>query len=441
MQKYVITSYVPSIEGKINEPFLSSLKNYCKVNEAELFVYRTKAIWLGDEEDTKYSDTKPIKFINSNLYVSDLLLSPTTQDPLAGIDGLVSKNGNLIIPFSNQRFKVIARSIKKYEHPRAVWCTGTISKPLYPTTKVGYRAKSNHLCGALVVEVKDNKYFNIRQLQANIDGTFYDGKKLYTPKRVIDSSIAGLVMGDIHPFFLDSFAFNETLKLIKELQPEELIYHDLFDSTSISHHLKEKFVTKAIVAKEIPSLEHEGLLTASILRKLIEASSKLTKHIIVKSNHDEHLDRYLDEFRFKEDYTNLILALDLCKQMVLFKQNKTNVGPLQKLLSEHITDFSNVTFLRRNNVHNIAGIECSNHGDIGNNGARGSIKSQGLILGGKVVTGHSHSPEITSSGNFSVGTLTKLQMPYTDASGGSTWMHSNVIIYPSGTMTHIHMVE
>lgn len=443
MQRYIVTSYIPSEDVGINEKFFASLKGFCKLNNASLIVLRTKANYVFEELDTRYNEymvDDNIK-LNDNLTLLNIAMNPNTSDPLSGLDSLCAQEGNLILGFPRQRFKTVPRSLKISSMPKAMWCTGTISKPNYKDSKTGQAMRQAHVYGALVVEIMDDKYFNIRQIQANNDGSFYDLDKLYKPdgKKEKSEYIEGLVLGDLHPPFLDAEVRDETYELIKKLKPKNIVYHDIFDANSISHHVEGKFITKSIIQKNLINLEHEAKITADCLADF-ERMAPRANHIIVKSNHDEHLDRYLDEFRFKTDYPNLIVALELARQMVLFKRKLDTVGPLEYLLKK-FRDLNNFIFLERDSTYKIKGIECANHGDAGANGARGSSKSIGIMTSGNVVVGHRHSSEIGILGDYIVGTSTTLQMPYTDASGGSGWLNSHVVIYPSGARTHIHIIK
>jgi len=77
------------------------------------------------------------------------------------------------------------------------------------------------------------------------------------------------------------------------------------------------------------------------------------------------------------------------------------------------------------------------HGHIGANGSRGSA-IQYAQMNTKTVTGHTHSP-IRLDGHLSVGTLTHLRVGYNK--GLSSWLNSNVVIYPNGKAQHVHIIN
>lgn len=437
MKKYVISSYIPN--AKLDRKFLRSLKKYCEVNKAELILIPCKPNYKDDFERNKeileYSRNETIQ-LNNKLQIANIAINGNVLDPISGLDPIASTNGNLIIPFPRHRFKMVPRSLKNHKTPVGIWCTGTISKPYYKDTKTGIYVNQIHQKGALVVEIIDNDKFNIRQLQCNsTKGIFHDLDKKYYPHKVVKSYISGILCGDLHPPFVDKKALSKTLDFIKKYTPKTIALADTLDSVSISHHLEGKFIDKS--TNHIKSLKEELLLTANIL-KLFFKNSPNSKFVVVKSNHDQHLERYINEFRFKEDYVNLELSLEIALEYVREKHGKKT--DLVKFALNKFTDLKNFKFLKEHDTYSISGVEISNHGHSGNNGAKGTTTSQGLLFGKNSASGHTHSPEIGVHGNFVAGTLTTLVMPYTKDSGGSSWMHSHVVIYPNGTKTHIHIV-
>lgn len=94
------------------------------------------------------------------------------------------------------------------------------------------------------------------------------------------------------------------------------------------------------------------------------------------------------------------------------------------------------------NFHNpdeplmIAGIDCSQHGHRGPNGARGSAKNIARS-GHKTFIGHSHTPCI-EKGCYQVGVMS----PKLEYSVGLTsWCNTHGLIYNNGTRAMFHIVE
>lgn len=441
MKRYIITSYIPG--AKTNTKALKTLQLLAESKKAELLVLPTKANYVKEQYDLpdEFLPSEGGVYLNNNLHVSDMLTNNNLVDPISGLESISSEKGSLIVASSRHRFKSVARSLKHHAGPRGIWCTGSISKPYYKNTKSGLRIKGYHVTGALLVEIENNEIFHIRQLTySNKSKSICDMNKEYKLDGSINTIRPSISLGDLHPPFTCISTLKETQLLLNKLQVKNVIFHDSFDASSISHHVEGKFLTKALIADKIPTLEGEVTHTALVMNKVLKKSPKDVKAYVAKSNHDEHLDRYLDEFRFKTDYVNLLYALDLVKQKVSFKISDAKMDSLEYALKKSGLD-SKFTFLERDDKLDIHGYECSNHGDYGPNGARGNAKSHGLsFTGGKTITGHAHTPEIGVYGNSVNGTMTNLTIPYTNDSGTSGWINTHTIIYPNGTITHYHII-
>lgn len=439
-RKFIITSYIPA--AKTNKHALETLQFMADDIGAELKVFPTNANYVDDQEELPdlFLPEEAGYYLNKNLFISDMLVNVNLIDPITGLEAISSEKGSLIVPSPTHRFKSVARSLKHHAGPRGIWCTGSISEPYYKDTKSGLQKKGYHKLGALLVELKGNDIFSIRQLTYN-NGSVCDLDKMYTKDGKIHKIRPSISLGDLHPPFTSQYVLSATTVLINRLNVKSIVFHDSFDATSISHHVEGKHLTKALISKEIPSLKQEVRITALTMQHLLMLAPKDLEVYVAKSNHDEHLDRYLDEFRFKTDYTNLLYALDLIKQKVKFKQGNSPQDSLEFALKSSGLD-QKVVFLERDSKLDIHGYECSNHGDYGPNGSHGNAKSHGLsFTGGKTITGHAHTPEIGVYGNSVNGTMTKLTLPYTNDSGTSGWINTHTLIYPNGSISHYHIIE
>ena len=435
IKKYVYTSYIPG--SSINEEFLRTLENYCNLNNAELKIGLTSA---PSKADNGLVSSRIIPYvvqgdhsINNNLFFIDLRVNSSAMDPISGTDAIANVKGSLVIAATRHRFRSVARSLKHNKSPRGIWCTGSISEAYYKPNKAGLKAEGMHKLGAIVITVVNEDIFHIRQLSFS-DGRMYDMNDVYTSQERYNDRPSAIVLGDLHPPFVNKEVLRKTQYLLSKLKPENVVYHDIFDAASISHHVEGKYITKTVVHGILPSLAKEIEITASVMESLVNVLPT-AGHYVVKSNHDEHLDRYLDEGRYLKDYLNKTLAIELAQA----KLNKHDV--IEYALNSVTNKLEKVKFLSREDVLTIAGIECSNHGDYGANGGKGSSAQHGLAFSGKVVTGHAHTSEIGIYGNYICGTMTDLSLPYTNDSGTSGWLNTHTIIYPDGNMTHIHLID
>lgn len=434
-KKYVISSYIPNSD--INAKCLNALAFYAKQNKAKLIIGECHPNYKNDLTDPVQQvikeELKSCLFdgdyhLNDNLLVTGFRQSINVIDPLQGLESLSAKQGCLIVPFPRHRFKMVPRMLKDNKAPRAIWCSGAISEAYYKNSKSGIRMKQYHQLGGLVVEILDDKRFNIRQLQFDGEG-FYDLNVYYndTSMSRVDS-IDAIVLGDDHAAFINTRILTATKKLIKQLNPKKVFHHDTLDCMSISHHTLGKNITRA---KINTTLAEELRFTSNYLQDIISGSN--AEHYLVASNHVEHLDKYLEEARYKEEPFNHEMGLELSLAK-LRGHNPAEVG-LRKF---NPLDRFNV--MSRNDTMKINGWEMLCHGDYGSNGAKGTPMGIANVYGGKVVSAHVHAPEITSLGSVVVGTMTDLNLPYTNASGGSSWLNTHCLCYNNGTISHFHIL-
>lgn len=436
IKKYIVSSYIPNAD--ICYEFVYALQKCADIEGAQILIGQSKANYRGDLDNPYELEiqkelgehlVKEFMPLNSKVAIHDFHESINVIDPLSGIESDVADRGCLILPFPRHRFKTVPRMLRESGAPRAAWCTGSISHPYYKDTKSGSRMSRYHVYGALIVEIIDGEHFNVRQLTWDGKG-FYDLNKYYTKSGITRGHFAAaLSMGDDHAVFQDPYVMDATYDLIDLINPKYLFRHDTFDACSVTHHLDSKKLTKAMVGL---TLEEEARITARAI-KHVEAKYPDTSQIMVASNHPEHLDRYLDEGRYRDDTTNHILALELAWQ----KSQGKNV--VEYLLNKY-QPLNKTQFLARKQSFKVLGIEMGDHGDEGANGSRGSSKEKGIVYGGKSVTGHTHSPEIGVYGNYVNGTSTFLSLNYTKDSGSSSWLNTHTIVYPNGKMTHYHII-
>jgi len=446
MKRYVITSYIPN--SKVDDAFIRTLIAYCKRTDAKLLISQTQPNYREDIENDRSNFLSSLKSnnpglvnivkenqsLNDNIMISQVKVNVNLTDPVSGLEGIAARQGSLIIPYPRQRAKMVPRMLKENRAPRGIWCTGTVSEPYYKDTKSGSRMAEFHLKGALIVEILNKSYFNVRQLQWDEQSKgFYDLTTFYSgAKKVVEViknvPIEALSLGDDHAVFLNRKIVEKTKQLIKQLSPKKIYHHDTLDCASISHHVQYKHITKALINM---TLTEEIKVTSDYLKEMI-ASSK-AEHYLVASNHVEHLDKYLEEARYVNDTFNHIIGLELA----LAKAKGHN--PLEWALNR-IHKLERFNVMTRKDTMKVCGYEMLCHGDYGSNGSRGNAKDVGLVYAGKVVTGHSHSPEISVYNNPVNGTMTDLNLPYTNDSAGSKWFWTHTIIYKNGTFSQIALL-
>lgn len=439
--RFVITTIVSGKE--VDQNFLSSIKNYCEANNATLLMLPCADIasrkkgskWSFDpivaDENIVFHDIQ----INENLFLNSIKLSAKHINPLTGLSRIGQRNGSFIYASPKQALEYTATSPLKFKVPHALMTTGAITKAEYKTDRymserTSVLAENDHVMGAIIVEVENDQKFHFRQIQASPDGSFVDLARKYTSNS-IEVVKANFVLGDWHSGATDPDVIESFRKLSKNIEIENLFIHDFFDGYCISHHDIGKPLAsarKSMLGADSLEVEiQKGIQEINMLQKLV--SNKL---IMVKSNHDEVLNRYLSEGRYVKDPRNHFHALELAKQMLL------NVDPLKYAYETMgvIDEPGRIIWLQRDEEYKIAGVECGQHGDLGSNGTRGSLMAAEKAYGNCVV-GHSHSAAILR-GVFRVGTSTFKKLDY--SRGPSSWTHTGCFVYENGSRQLINFI-
>lgn len=430
--------------SSINHDFLDALEKYCEVRGAQLNII---PIRFGPQDEAPKWDFDEEYLLADTVNVSEKLrvlgninILPTIENPIAGLDYL-SKGDSLIIGHPQLMMKTLA--VNAYDPAAIITTTGTISEPNYTQTKQGEKARFNHSYSAIVVE-KDGDQFHIRVLNADETGGFYDISGYYSAEghKPLDR-IEALITGDEHAIFASEEVYRATYdnedSIAKTLKPKFIVRHDILDCYSISHHHRKNFFTQfAKYETKTNMIEDELWATYDFINM---TTPEDTMNVIVASNHNDHLYKWLNEADPKFEPWNakiyhklMYLMLNTVSYDIDGAFNYQNPFKLW-LMSEELLD--NMIFTSRDSSFKIFDIELANHGDAGTNGSRGSLL-QYSRLAHKSVIGHSHSPGI-NKGAYQVGTSSKLKLEYTK--GPSSWLNTHCIIFPNGKRQLINIIN
>ena len=174
----------------------------------------------------------------------------------------------------------------------------------------------------------------------------------------------------------------------------------------------------------------EGNAIVRCLNKLIEIPS-IHRITIVNSNHDRHLEKWLQDLRVvnKRDLINLKPAIKMVdawmedKNLILVKKL------IEDITDEKLTSTDKLKWLNRDEEYIKYGVELGRHGDEGANGGKGTIRTYETSLSNAVIA-HSHSGRVFRN-VFQVGTNSNMNMGYNH--GLSSWTHTDCIVYSDGT--------
>lgn len=438
--KFVFTS--AQNNTYVHDNFLKSLEGYCIDNDARLIVgtfhYNKNAYQKHDEEDDKcwfdpkirdYILDEDVNIADDLVWCGELDIIPTAVNPMVGFHSYTKQSCGII-----PHVKVQLESVPtpKYLATKILYTTGAITQRNYIQRKAGQIASFHHVFGALVVEIDEDGDWFARQLSAESDtGEFYDLDRKYTPygSESLDH-IEAINWGDIHAAKLDKLvaevSWGSEDSILNVLKPKKQLVHDVFDMKYRNHHnIKDSYFRYQMFIEGTESVKDEVKLTASEIEGMMRVFSDV---VIIQSNHDLALKKWLSEQDYRTDPVNAEFFLEM--QLASYKAIKDGsefavFEHACKTINEKLID---VRFLGEDESFIVAGIECGQHSANGNNGARGSIRAF-QVQGRKFNIGHSHSAAIKDN-VFCAGISGLLDQNYNV--GGSSWSHSHIGTYPNG---------
>jgi len=442
--RFVVTSAVSG--SKVHAPFLASLRQYCRENGAKLLVvpipYRNPTSnmekpheWY-DPELIRYMAGERLELCPGVVLMGDIPTQPTAVRPLSGLQ---SMSGEAHAIFGHPKIALESTPTTMGQPSKLTLTTGAVTQPEYSKSKAGKKGEFHHVYGAAIVEW-DGKRAHIRHVNALKDGTFVDLEKKYGPaaKRMSHEGAKVLTLGDLHGIRHDEAVLNATIwaddSIAKSLKPEYIVLHDVLDFQCASHH-NDFFDRFKLHRQQDNNVAVEVYATLSLIDRIAGATG--AKIIIPASNHDSHLYRWLENHHNALDVENAIFYHKTKTALLEGIAAGRPVDPLAYWGAQKLANIDNIRFLGRGESFAIDGVEYSQHGDKGINGARGSL--YGYTKGGaKMVIGHSHTPGI-ADGVYQCGTSSQLDMGYN--TGLSGWKHTHCLHYGTGKRTLISIID
>lgn len=441
-RSFVITS--AQNNTKLNSKFLKSLIKYCEVNGSQLMIVPSR--YVLETQDIKWDPVILKYLVTENVQLSKKLrllaginLLPTIDNPLNGLESL-SKGDSLII--GHQQLQMRSLAVNMTDSATIMTTTGSITYPNSSPTKAGLKSDFNHSFSAIVVE-KESDIFHFRTLNADESGGFFDVAGYYSATSFKPGAkVDGVVLGDTHAIFIDpkvkAATFTKESSIVKTLKPKNILHGDLLDCFSVSHHHTKNFFAR--YGKQLSGmndLEKELTDAANLLR---ETTPKDSKVVMIASNHNDHLYRWLNDADPKHDSVNAKVYHQLMYLMLNSARVKNGLthydNPFEVWMKLHASDIK-IDFLARDSSFKLHDIELSLHGDVGISGMRGSTTSFAK-LARKNIVGHSHAASI-EKGSYTVGTSSRLKLEYNH--GLTKWTHTHCVIYGNGKRQLINIVE
>jgi len=381
--------------------------------------------------------------------LGDIMVRPTAVRPLTGFESITGGIQSAILGHPKLAMTVIPTP--QGDRPKTLLTTGACTVANYSDSKAGKKGEFHHTYGATIVEVaKDGSYF-MRSINATKDGSFIDmDMEFHADGTVTPAGRAKAIsLGDWHSGFTDPNVIEATFGAVKGknvsrenrdgsmvavLKPEIIFWDDLTDFYGRNHHhMLDPFVG----AGKADGGDHNWDDMRAEIRTACEEVNYYTgiaelvtgtpvQSVIKADNHGEAFTRYIRERNWKSDPRNaefyLETALRMMKRTEMTKIGVQYPAALKVWLEEFCPE---AIILDRHSSFMVGDIECAFHGDIGLNGARGSIRGFAKI-GVKTIIGHGHSPGI-ENGCYQNGTSTYTTLDYTR--GPSSWMQTHTVIY------------
>jgi hypothetical protein len=437
-RRFVVTSAQNNTQ--VFEPFLESINHYLIDNSSELIVlpchYKNLNAFTKGDDKSKWFDSKVEDYIVGEEVIlggvkikADIPIEAPAANPLTGLHDV---GGDFWTIYGHSQHSMMP--VASHGIPKRMYTTGSITKRNFGKSKRGGKADFHHVIGALVIEIGDEHIF-IRQINSDTKGRFYDLDKLYTPEGVSDGhSVDVLCTGDEHVKFntVADVTYLDRDSVCNVLKPKFLVRHDLFDAYAVSHHHEKNPLVQF-------RKHHSG--DANCREELDECIAFLDKttpgystNIIVPSNHIDHLSQWLNRADANKDHENALLICELQSALRENALKGETTDPFEIYVKPKLK--SKTTFLNRNEPWKRRGVDYSQHGDVGTNGARGSSAGLSKTVD-KMTIGHSHSANITR-GVFQVGVSTgKLEYER----GLSTHTNTHCVQYVSGKRTLIDIFD
>jgi len=483
IKRFVITAAQNATP--VHMEFLKSLRQYCAHNDAELVVipiryknptsrwtdsqanrehwlrdvaeqdlaemgvnagnfekYYPDRTWgrLLDEIASSYLYNQRKKLCENLVLLGDIKTVPTADRPLSQFEAITHGESGIL---GHTKLQLTTIPTPQGMYPKVMTTTGALTVPNYTDSKSGKKGEFHHTLGAVAVDIVGTKFF-IRQINADKrNGDFIDLEYWYTPDEVLDAGPAlALVMGDTHRAFIDSKVEAATFGkggIVEALDPKMLVFHDLHDGYAENpHHINDAF---SALAKRKYSMDHIETEIREDVEWLEKVVGKTRTGVIVASNHDNFLSRWIRTTDWRKDPVNaefyLETALAMARSTEMTNHGASVMDPFTWWVGRLKKDDIDIRTPGASDSFMVADIELGMHGDRGPNGARGTRMNLRRI-GVKSIIGHSHSPGI-EEGCYQVGTSSPLRLEYN--SGPSSWLNTHCVVYANGKRCLLNIID
>lgn len=464
-KKFIVTTAVTGKAVKID--FYKTLQNWAKQNDAAILalpsadiknsstvfkmnfdpLLKNEDTWVilnrdhGDSSTISADETPDGYYLNKHLWLSCVKTQAKAVNPISGWEETItSKDASIIVGSPRQHLKYNAAM--KCKTPKAVMTTGACTVNNYKTdlgmsAKISSKAKEAHQFAAVIVEVENEDIFHFRQIQSLDGSTFTDLYAKYTPDgNVTLAKNSTLIMGDSHAGATDKALLRDILnKLVSYGSIDEIVLHDLCDSRPVSPHDVGKIMTNADKVRRDKYLLKQNFEEIAEYLNIITAIG--VRVVVVASNHDEHLNKAMENLpQWLKDSPNSEVLLRMASFFISNQRESLLQFCVENIPDTKLERPDLITWLKTDESYERYGCEIGQHGHLGINGSRGSLKQYKKAVGNAVI-GHSHSAGIDGK-VFQVGTTSELDQGYNK--GLSSWTRTCCLLHQDGTKQLINFI-
>jgi hypothetical protein len=218
----------------IHEQFVNNIEKYAEFIDADIHViagryknptsvFTDKKYETWDERIEDYLDANRHDVHKYLSIMSDVKIQPTAVDPMTGLQGISGINSCI---FGSPKVQLEMIPVLEGNRPKMMLTTGACTVSNYTDSKSGKKGEFHHTLGFIVIEIKDDEIFFIRQVTATENGNFTDiyNKVEYNSKKGESKvskifSIAALILGDLHWGKHDEQVIDASFELMAKLHP------------------------------------------------------------------------------------------------------------------------------------------------------------------------------------------------------------------------------
>ncbi len=395
-------------------------------------------LWYAPEAE-QYIRDESVELAPGLVWGGENNILPTTRHPLTSFESYNGRKSN-VVPHA----KIAMESVVSMadEATKFNYTTGTVTQRNYIQKRAGILAEQEHDYGAALICVDHEGNWWVRQLHIDEDDAImdlgpdgYGGVRVQAGKVHHEDVVSSIYWGDAHPSELEMWVRELAWGpdgMLDQLRPDFQFFGDLFSMRSRTHHeIRDFHRTYAKHAEDEETVEEEVRITADFVN---EAVRDWLETVVVSSNHDRHLDRWLNEADFRLDPVNAKFFCELQWQVLdALDRGDKDFNVLEYALKRAGSP-EHVRFLALDESFVLEGVENGLHGDMGPNGSRGSTR--GLTkMGRKINKGHDHTAairlQVYSSGACS------LSFPF--MRGPNSHSVSHIVTYKNGARAIVTM--